>query len=96
MTRWNCRRPLDPQEGRPDRPPKSLLLYLHRTNPFIPLTVDKGHSLTLSNAIIGPLLHPSRKTPKMNDTLYIALLRPKHLDNLCIIEPHTNDTMHYF
>lgn len=99
MTRWNCRRPLGPREGRQDHHPESLLLYLHWTNPFImafALTVDKGHSLTLPNTIIGPLLYPSRKKPKMNDTLYIALLRPKHLDNLCIIEPHTNDTMHYF
>ena len=51
MTRWNCRRPLGPREGHQDHPLESLLLYLHRTNPFImafALTVDKGHSLTLS------------------------------------------------
>jgi len=41
--------------------------------PTFVLTIDKCQGLTLSRAILGPLLHPSQQNPKRNDMLYVAL-----------------------
>jgi hypothetical protein len=64
--------------------------------PAFALTINKFQGLTLSSIILGPLLHPSRKTPKKNGTLYVALIRIKRLSNLYILEPLSPTILRYF
>jgi hypothetical protein len=55
--------------------------------PVFILTINKCQGLILCGVILGPLLHPSRKTPKKNGILYIALSCSKCLANLHLLEP---------
>jgi hypothetical protein len=60
--------------------PNQSFIVLNEQIPLDPtfaLTIDKCHGLTLSRAILGPLLHPLQQIPKKNGIVYVDLSRAK-------------------